>query len=189
MSKLDYKQPSFYHFSQDSVVLAKYIAEISQGKKELRLLDLGCGCGVIGIEFCLNFSDVSNLIFVEKQKEFLPYLEENLKLFIPNFSYTILNKSFSDVAISEDIDIVVSNPPYYLENSGRLPPNQQKQICHFIDQKEWDAFWKRLQEFRQQGAECYFTGRNDQKYLQDLEQAGSIIKIKDLTKSAIFKIA
>ena len=69
MSYLDYKQPEFYHFSRDSIELAHYAAKYFYNKKNLSVLDLGCGSGVVGIEFCLHHVSVGSIDFIEKQRE------------------------------------------------------------------------------------------------------------------------
>jgi len=78
----DYESPDFYAFSADSILLAKTgIADILTTKISGNVLDLGAGCGVVGIEF-LNFSPKKqswNLSCCEMQTDFRPYLLGNLR--------------------------------------------------------------------------------------------------------------
>ena len=55
-----YSQPKFYHFSEDSIVLAKkgyevFKKKIRGGRKDLVLVDAFSGCGVVGLEVFTSF--------------------------------------------------------------------------------------------------------------------------------------
>jgi tRNA1(Val) A37 N6-methylase TrmN6 len=50
----DYSQPDYYRFNSDSITLVNYLLK-SMGPTE-SILDLGAGCGIIGIELARYLS-------------------------------------------------------------------------------------------------------------------------------------
>ena len=84
---LDYKQPDFYHFSEDSTRLVAIATEHVPNAH--RTLDLCAGSGIIGIEYALR-NTVSEIHFSELQKEFRDSLSFNQK-----FLKNILNLNCS----------------------------------------------------------------------------------------------
>ena len=69
----EYKQPSFYHFNEDSILLVKEALKLEEGIESV--LDLCAGCGVIGVEYAISNSKIKRLSFVELQKQFIKYIE------------------------------------------------------------------------------------------------------------------
>lgn len=139
MDEIDYSQPHFYHFSEDSLHLAKFIIE--KEKYISHLLDLCAGSGVIGIEVANGVDYISKLSFVEIQNDFLPHIEWNLKnKLIKDIPCEIIQNSLSNVVV-EKVDIIAANPPYFKKNSSRLSPNLKKAIArHFVEDTQEDFF-------------------------------------------------
>ena len=77
----DYAQPDFYHFAEDSLFLVQIVAASCGGGEPLTVLDLGAGCGILGIELSRKIA-MRQLFFCEKQNEFIPYLEQNISQFV-----------------------------------------------------------------------------------------------------------
>jgi tRNA1Val (adenine37-N6)-methyltransferase len=160
-----YSQPEFYRFNEDSIFLAKIVAEnilktsINKNKirkeksEKLKILDLCSGCGIIGIEI-LNILKIKNfdidsikVDFCEIQKEFAPHLNENLDKHNLNTKNNseIYWCDFLDLIKNEKkenyYDIIVSNPPYYLDHQNRLSPqNVKRNRCRFWSQTEKGNF-------------------------------------------------
>jgi tRNA1Val (adenine37-N6)-methyltransferase len=125
-----YKQPKFYRFNEDSVMLSKFAARFI--KSGIRVLDLCAGSGVIGIEMSRNSSSNFEMDFLELQTEFIPSLKENIK----NFEIVdarIFNCSLSDFQPDNDYDLVVCNPPYFVRGSGRPSPDCNRQIARTFE--------------------------------------------------------
>lgn len=70
---IDYSQPDFYRFNEDSTKLVAFIQNHLK-KTPQSIIDLGAGCGVIGIELKKLYHE-AYLTLVEGQSEFLPYLK------------------------------------------------------------------------------------------------------------------
>ena len=74
-----YQPEKGYHFSADSLLLAEFVA--SDGAD--RVLDLGAGCGIVGLA-ALEKAQVSaakNMYFVELQESLFHSLTKNIALY------------------------------------------------------------------------------------------------------------
>ncbi|MBF0312235.1 MAG: methyltransferase [Oligoflexia bacterium] len=140
----DYISPDFYRFNQDSIMVAKLAAKYLLGSEEkvkiktLKILDLGAGNGVIGIELARSLVATLPTIslelhFCELQPEFIPFIEENCHHFANTIPKRIFNCSFSEFDGGHSYDIIVSNPPYFSVGAGKISPKGlQRNICRFF---------------------------------------------------------
>ena len=188
MKEQDYKQPTFYHFSRDSIELVDYLCDRFKDKGALKVLDLCAGSGIVGIEFCLKYQQILKITFLEKQIEFLKDLEFNIQNFIPNKLSQILNKDFQDFSTEELFDLVICNPPFYLEGSARVSASNEKNICHFMSEKEMIFLFDLFESLKSKGAEVWFLGRPDLSYIKKIMNEGRIKLVEDLGKTAIFSV-
>ena len=76
---MDYVQPDFYRFNEDSLKLVTRVE--STLSKASHVLDVGAGCGIIGIELALRIN-IGELHLLEVQQDFLPFIETNLNSFV-----------------------------------------------------------------------------------------------------------
>jgi len=136
-----YEQPAFYHFNEDSFILIDFILEYLNRKniKVESILDMGSGCGVIGIELGKRIKDINKVFFIEKQVEFKPFLEKNLD-FIDGVEIEPFWQNWDRFNLNEDIDLIVSNPPYYLEGKNRISTIKQREICRSISEASIKSF-------------------------------------------------
>lgn len=121
-----YSQPKFYHFSEDSIHLVKLI-KLDQ-REQVHVLDVGAGCGVVGIELALRNS-LASITFLEKEESFKPYLKENIEKFIPLIETDIVIKDIMQYKFERKFDLIISNPPYFDFGKGRISPENEKQNC------------------------------------------------------------
>ena len=131
---LNYKQPTFYRFNEDSTKLVK-LALLSN-KKKSNVLDLCSGCGVIGIEYALLNENVSHLEFIEYQEEFLPFLDVNIKSLKDvrsGISTQVKNVNFEKYDSNKKYELIVCNPPYFISGSGQESSNYKRQICRSFE--------------------------------------------------------
>lgn len=173
----DYKQPPFYHFSRDSIELAHFCAEEVKEKKHLKVLDLAAGCGVVGLEFSFVHGSVQSLDAVELQQDFIPYLEKNFESFFKE-DRQIIHKDLKDFRPQREYDIVLCNPPYYLDSESRVSKDLRKQKCHFLSQKSRDLLLEKMNFLSQAGSDVFFLGRDFKKFSE----------VKKIGKSSIYKI-
>jgi len=133
---MDYNQPGFYHFSDDSIALVKAIEknEIQIKESKVSLLDLCAGCGVISIEASLSLKEIKDIVFVEIQEEYNSFIQENMKKFLKDkVNYQIKNLALSQYTSDEPFDLIVCNPPYFIKGEGRISPNRNKQLCRTFE--------------------------------------------------------
>lgn len=138
---MDYQQPSFYRFSEDSIWLARAAREVAPASCK-SLLDIGCGCGVVGIELSNGLPNLETIALVEKQKEFLAFIKENLKLAHRQDIFEIVQSDFLQWKDERLFDLVVSNPPYFKEGHGRASPDTNTQACRFFEGIELSEFYE-----------------------------------------------
>lgn len=121
-----------YRFSVDAVLVAHFVAP---GPND-RILDLGCGSGVIGLILAYRYKGVS-LVGVEIQDELFNLTRENIDNNDLNERFTVLSGDFRQVSVllkPESFDQVISNPPYRMQGRGKVNPGSQKaRARHEID--------------------------------------------------------
>lgn len=102
---------SSYCFSQDSIILAN-IAKFNQSD---RLLDLGCGCGILSTLAIIK-QNIKEAVGIEIQKSVCDMAERsNIMNGIKNFQ--IINgdvQNISSLVVRETFDKVIANPPYFI---------------------------------------------------------------------------
>ncbi|TNF03676.1 MAG: hypothetical protein EP326_02195 [Deltaproteobacteria bacterium] len=127
---LNYSQPDSYHFSEDSILLAKYVSRNIKICAH-KVLDLGAGCGVVGIEYSkIAKNPPVEITFVEKQEVFREHLDSNLKLLPEEIVSRVFLQDVKKLNASE-FDLIISNPPYYNPQKGRLSENEIQNNCRF----------------------------------------------------------
>ena len=129
---MDYHQPRFYHFSEDSIWLSKKASELSPNA--CSVLDIGCGSGVVGIETLNRLKSPKELILLEPQVEFLEYIQNNLEFIERNIEVEIVNQTLERFNPGRKYDLIVSNPPYF--NPKESSPEDVPFTCNGTLPKE-----------------------------------------------------
>ena len=96
-----------YCYNSDSIFLYDFISSF---KPKGKVLDVGAGCGIIGLLVARDNKKVE-LEAVEKQDEFVEYATINAR--VNKIEYKIHKKNF--LKLEEDVkyDYIISNPPFY----------------------------------------------------------------------------
>lgn len=140
-----YSQPEEYHFSHDSVFLARQVFELlsNEDLSAFRGLDLCAGCGIVGMDFLFHYSQYTHkkprsFDFIEiqsiYQEHFLKNSQQissmNIPLHFKNISYSELNLP----SFAQQYDLILCNPPYFQMGQGKMSPSAFKNRCRvFID--------------------------------------------------------
>ncbi|MGI6657406.1 MAG: tRNA1(Val) (adenine(37)-N6)-methyltransferase [Desulfobulbus sp.] len=131
--RLAFRQPTEgYRFSMDAVLVAHFLVP----GRAARILDLGCGCGIIGQILAYRHADV-HITGLELQEELARLAGENATE--NGFAHRVGvvcgdARAIGDLFPAESFDAVISNPPYRRAGSGRLNDNiQAARARHELD--------------------------------------------------------
>ncbi len=108
-----FQKESGYRYNSDTLFLYDFIASFSPKKGSL--LDVGCGCGILGLLLKRDFKDLE-VSFLDIQKENCLMTEKNAQhnnLMISE----VLNDNFLTYSFNKKYDYIVSNPPFYHHNT------------------------------------------------------------------------
>ena len=104
-----YQPTSGYCYNSDSIFLYDFI---SRFKPKGKLLDVGCGVGIISLLLSRDFNIETSII--DKQEKMLNYAVHNYVLNgLEAQSYL---GDFTEFKTNDRYDYIVSNPPFYDEN-------------------------------------------------------------------------
>lgn len=112
-----------YRFSVDAVLAAHFTVP----KSGQQVLDLGCGCGVIGLVLAYRYPDIS-VCSLELQEGLAALAQENVdrNAFAGRFRVVRGDVcSIGSLLAPESFDLVVCNPPYRKKDSGRINQDDQ----------------------------------------------------------------
>lgn len=170
-----YQQPEEYHFSLDSIELAAFVATQLQSRQDLasiRILDLCAGCGVIGMNLSWHLPSIQQIDFIEVQEIYTEYFQQNVaQINRPEvqFRWHLLNY---DVLHTDEwrgtFDVIVSNPPYFLEGHGMLSPSQFKNRCRFYLDSSFHNYIRALEHALAPQGRAYFLLRSLKQHGVDL---------------------
>nr|WP_320017250.1 methyltransferase [uncultured Desulfobacter sp.] len=117
-----------YRYSMDPFVLCSQIPPICSGD---RILDIGCGCGIIPVilGYCFPQSCITGVEIQTKLAEIAlkNIIKNKLEQTVSIINEDVIN--FNPESTNGPFDLIVSNPPYKKHNTGRLNPDLQKAIA------------------------------------------------------------
>ncbi len=120
-----YQNRSGYRFSIDSVLLAHFC----NNWKNASILDLGCGCGILGLVLTYrNRENISEIVGIEYQESLVKLAEKNIKINKLDNCFKVLHGDYKNIKrfiAAESFTHIICNPPFYQLGSGR--PSQQQE--------------------------------------------------------------
>ena len=94
------------------VVSRDLLSTEAQRDGALRVLDMGCGCGLVGFLIANRLNQTISLVLVDSHARAVEAAEENAKKFeIP--AEVILSDGGTPARLDGTFDVFVGNPPYY----------------------------------------------------------------------------
>lgn len=128
-----------YRYSVDSLLLADF----SSVDENDVILDIGCGCGIVGLIllFCRQ-QRIKNITGLELQSELVALAKKNAEIngFSSKFSVEEGDlRAIKSIFPAESFSRVVCNPPFYASSSGRKSLDKQSlvarhQVCSTTEQ-------------------------------------------------------
>ena len=139
------------------LALAEVVSRELSGKNPRAILDMGCGCGLVGFLVAASLQDPAHLVMVDSHTRAVEAAELNAeKLGIP--TEVILSDNGTPAQMDGTFDVFVGNPPYY------------------SDYRIADIFLETAQRALKFGGVCYTVCKNadglepvQRRYFPDVE--------------------
>lgn len=124
-----------YRFSLDSLLLACFA---TPGRRHVGI-DLGCGCGVVGIGMLLRQPDlkITGVEFDTSSVESAGKNSVNLHLMD---KFSVIQGDVTEWRPEKVVDFVVSNPPYRELGRGRTSKGDERATARFENKADFYAF-------------------------------------------------
>ncbi len=123
-----------YRFSVDSVLLAHF----PKIRKNERILDLGTGCGIIGLILCYRHAGLNvSVTGLELQPELAALARLNIVENGYDRTFSLLEgdlHDFRSLIQAESFSLVTANPPFYVKGSGRVSHNPEAMAARHQDE-------------------------------------------------------
>ena len=115
-----------YKYGEDTILLFK-LFQASLNKKNIKLLDIGTGNGILPILLSDN-EFLSELVGIDIQKENIERANRALKLnkIEKNIQFECID--IREYKKSNHFDVIISNPPYMDDNGKKINENEHKAI-------------------------------------------------------------
>lgn len=148
-----------YRYNSDSLLLYDFVAK---NKINGCVLDLGCGCGIIGILLKHKFIDITLSL--------LDILEQNCELTSLNLKQndikaTVFCADLRNLKLRNHFDFIVCNPPFYRLGAYKSE-NKHKEISKFQSSLSLDDFLAYSYKLLKAKGVLYFCYSSD--CLQDI---------------------
>jgi tRNA1Val (adenine37-N6)-methyltransferase len=144
-----------YCYNSDTLFLYDFITNFPVKKN---VLEVGGGCGVLGLLIARDFR--INLTVIEIQKIMADFIVKNAK--INSIELTLINDNFLIYNFDKRFDYIISNPPFY--NSTKKSDNEIKQIARYDENLPMKEFFDKVNSVLTEQGEfifCYEASRFD----------------------------
>ncbi len=126
---LCYQHKHGYRFSVDAVLVAHFCKPSTAA----RVLDIGCGCGVIGLILCTRYARLT-VTGLELQSLLARLTQKNSVTNRLEKRFTVCEGDLCQIRDidhlkPESFDLIVSNPPYHKTGTGRLNHEDEQSIA------------------------------------------------------------
>ena len=115
-----------YKYGEDTILLFK-LFQASLNKKNIKLLDIGTGNGILPI-LLSNNEFLSELVGIDIQKENIDRANKALQLNKIERNILFECMDIREYKKSNYFDVIISNPPYMNDNGKKINENEHKAI-------------------------------------------------------------
>ena len=115
-----------YKYGEDTILLFK-LFQASLNKKNIKLLDIGTGNGILPI-LLSNNEFLSELVGIDIQKENIDRANKALQLNKIKKNIQFEYMDIREYKKSNYFDVIISNPPYMNDNGKKINENEHKAI-------------------------------------------------------------
>jgi len=134
-----YQPTSGYSYNSDSIFLYDFISTF---KPKGALLDVGCGVGIISLLLSRDFNIETSII--DKQEKMLSYARHNYV--INGLEAKSYLGDFTEFAIDDRYDYIISNPPFYDERVQQSEDTHLN-IARYAHHLPIEGFIKRVKTY------------------------------------------
>lgn len=134
-----YQPESGYCYNSDSVFLYDFISSFNPRG---RVLDVGAGCGIVGLLVARDNKRVE-LEAVEKQDIFAQFATHNANA--NNINYKLYKLDFLDLQVDEKYNYIISNPPFYHDGATKSEDEMLK-IARYNSSLPMPYFFKKVSQ-------------------------------------------
>lgn len=119
-----YQRKKGYRFNIDSVILGSSVA----GLEAKRVLDAGCGSGIVGICAALTMKSKPVFVGLEAQTSLYETAQRNIHHNQLQDRYQVVQGDLRtiDPNTTGPFDLILLNPPYFAARDGLLNPDEEK---------------------------------------------------------------
>ena len=132
-----YQPESGYCYNSDSIFLYNFIGSF---KPKGKLLDVGAGCGIVGLLVARDNPKVL-LEAVETQSVFIHFASTNAR--VNKIPYIMHEGDFLDLSEENKYDYIISNPPFYSEGAQKSEDEMLK-IARYNKNLPLKEFFKKV---------------------------------------------
>jgi tRNA1(Val) A37 N6-methylase TrmN6 len=132
-----YQHEIGYRYNSDSLLLYDFV---SQFHPKGNLLDIGSGCGIVGLLLKRDFPHIA-LTQIEIQKS---HYEMNIQSAQQNgIDTSVIHDDFLTYHFEQKFDFIVSNPPFY-DKGSKKSENESLDISRYAQNLPIENFFKRV---------------------------------------------
>lgn len=123
----------------------------------------------MGLELAHAMPSAERIDFLEIQGEFRMHFASNRGARSPD-AFRFLEMPWSKLAeepLRSRYDVVISNPPYFLENEGSLGPSTLSNRCRFFLDDSFDGYVRAVRSALRPGGRAYLLAKTEERQGRD----------------------